>query len=89
MALGNWVDPGLELKDIAALLDEDANQVGKWGIQDVSPFEWLAYLAEEVGSLSKAISEAHYRNGSLDEIFKEAIQVSTLARKIAKMSKGY
>lgn len=89
MALSNWIDPGLELKDIAALLDEDANQVGKWGIQDVSPFKWLAYLMEEVGELAEAITDAEYRDGSMDKIHKEAIQVSTLARKIAKMSKGY
>lgn len=89
MALDNWIDPELELKDIAALLDEDARQVAKWGIQERSPFEWLAYLVEEVGELAEAIVEAEYRNGTLDQIFKEAIEISTLARKIAKMSKGY
>lgn len=88
MALDNWVDPGLELKDIAALLDEDARQVGKWGIQDVSPFKWLAFLMEEVGELAQAITDAEY-DGSMDKIYEEAIQVATLARKMAKMSKGY
>lgn len=94
VALNNWVDPGLELKDVAALLDEDARQVAKWGIQDRSPFKWLAYLVEEVGELAEAIIEADCKGGdlnkkALDQIHKEAIQAATLARKIAKMSKGY
>jgi len=56
------------------------------GIQNRTPFEWLAYLTEEVGELGKAISEAHYRNGHWAEVKREAIQVATLALKIAEMA---
>jgi NTP pyrophosphatase (non-canonical NTP hydrolase) len=65
---------------------ENMRQIGKWGIQDRSSFEWMTYLTEEVGELAEAISEYEYRGESTDNIFKEAIQVATLALKIAEMS---
>lgn len=86
MSLPEWKDPGLGIADLAFLLDEDLNQREKWGIQVRTPFEWLAYLVEEVGELAEAISEAHYRGGAIEKIALEAIQASTLALKIAKMS---
>ena len=52
-------------------------------------FEWLAYLTEELGSLSKAVSEAYYRNGPWQRARQEAIQVATLALKIAEMVKAH
>ena len=64
---------------------ENRNQLKKWGVQTHSSFEWLAYLTEEVGEVSKAISEYEYRNGTKEEIVKEAIQAATLALKIAEM----
>jgi NTP pyrophosphatase (non-canonical NTP hydrolase) len=72
---------------VQAVQNENLRQVGKWGIQDRSSFEWLTYLMEEVGELAEAISEYEYRGASMDSIFKEAIQVSTLALKIAEMSR--
>lgn len=58
--------------------DENVRQLMKWGAQDRSPFEWLAYLTEEVG-------EHHYRSGAASDVVDEAIQVVTLAAKIAEM----
>lgn len=67
------------------IVNEHHKQIQKWGIQKRSSFEWLAYLTEEVGSLSKAISEYEYRNGTRAKVWHEAIQVTTLAIKIAEM----
>ena len=64
---------------------ENQIQVKKWGVQDRTPFEWLAYTTEELGELSQAISEHHYRRGSANNVVQEAIQVATLALKIAEM----
>jgi len=79
-----------QLKKIELLLQsvecENLRQVEKWGIQDRSSFEWLTYLTEEVGELAEAISEYEYRGATTEDIFKEAIQVATLALKIAEMN---
>lgn len=68
-----------------AVKRENARQVEKWGIQDCSPFEWLAYTTEELGELSQAISEWHYRHGDEESVIKGAIQTATLCLKIAEM----
>lgn len=79
----------LKLRDYEHLFrlvgDEHHRQIAKWGVQTVSSFEWLTYTAEELGSLAKAIGEHEYRRGSKEEVVKEAIQVATLALKIAEM----
>jgi NTP pyrophosphatase (non-canonical NTP hydrolase) len=78
----------LEKMDYLMILcsSENSRQLKKWDVQDRSPFEWLAYLSEEVGELSEAISEHHYdRGGQLCDVYTEAIQVATLALKIAEM----
>jgi len=64
---------------------EFPRQLKKWGVQDHSPFEWLAFLTEEVGELASEIAELEYRNGNHREVVAEAIQVATLALKIAEM----
>ena len=69
------------------IMEENAKQVEKWGIQVRSAFEWLTYTTEELGSLAKAISEYEYREGSKEKVVSEAIQVATLALKIAEMYK--
>lgn len=63
---------------------ESKKQIKKWGIQVCTPFEWLTYTTEELGELAKAISEWEYRDGSIEKIIKEAIQVATLSLKIAE-----
>lgn len=71
---------------IAPLLEqENINQLAKWGIQDHDPFQWLAFVVEEVGELSDAISEYHFRGGTPKECVRESIQAATLLLKIAEM----
>lgn len=66
---------------------ENVNQITKWGVQERSAFEWLAYTIEELGSLAKAISEYEYRGGLRESVVSEAFQVATLAIKIGEMYK--
>ena len=68
-----------------SLTVENLKQIKKWGIQKHTLPEWLMYITEELGELSKAISEFIYRMDNSHEIFNEAIQVATLALKIAEM----
>lgn len=70
-----------------ALAQESHEQLLKWGIQKHTLPEWLMYTIEELGELANAISEFMYRKGKPQEIFFEAIQVATLALKIAEMIK--
>lgn len=64
---------------------ENESQLIKWGVQIHTPFEWLTYTTEELGELAQAISEHYYRGQSKENVVKEAIQVATLALKIAEM----
>lgn len=66
---------------------ESFRQLEKWGIQKHTLPEWLMFTTEELGELANAISEFMYREGKPEEIFFEAIQVATLALKIAEMIK--
>jgi NTP pyrophosphatase (non-canonical NTP hydrolase) len=71
------------MPEICAMVKEEhSRQFKKWGVQKRTLFEWLAYLTEEVGELAEAISENEYRDGSTEEIKKEAVQVAALAFKI-------
>lgn len=67
------------------IMEENAIQVEKRGVQVRSAFEWLAYTMEELGELAEAISEHEYRGGSKEKVIAEAFQVATLALKIAEM----
>ena len=81
-----FADIGLDNKWIIRnVQQESARQILKWGYQIHTVFEWLTYTTEELGSLAKAISENEYRNGSKEKVVSEAVQVATLALKIAKM----
>jgi NTP pyrophosphatase (non-canonical NTP hydrolase) len=81
------IDQNLQSIDylINLVMLENLRQREKWGVQERTPFEWLAYLTEEVGELAKAISEKNYRDGCIANIIDEAIQVATLSLKIAEM----
>lgn len=70
---------------LSKIHEENTRQITKWGIQTHSAFEWLAYITEELGELSEAISEHEYTGGSKEKVVLEAIQVATLALKIAEM----
>jgi len=47
-------------------------------------FEWIAHLTEKVGLLSQAVSRAYYCDGSWADARDKAIEVATLALKIAE-----
>ena len=72
-------------KIVPMLLQENQNQLKKWGIQDRLPSEWIMFATEELGELAEAIGEWNYRCGATEDVVKEAIQVATLALKIAEM----
>ncbi len=82
-----YKDQGLRNRNwiLEKIQGESIFQIKKWGIQTHDPFEWLAYTTEELGELSEAIQEYEYRDGPMEEIVKEAVQVATLALKIAEM----
>ena len=84
----NVTDKRLEtIEDlIGMVLAENKRQVEKHGVVSKSPYEWLAYLTEEVGEVSDALQSVEYRNGDWKKVREEAIQVATLALKIAEMS---
>ena len=73
---------------VASVLGEHRRQMAKWGVQDRTSFEWMTYLTEEVGELAEAISEYEYRGAEVVDIWAEAIQVATLALKVAEMALG-
>ena len=81
-----WIDPGLIATDICLLQHEDDNQMCTWGIQKHAPAIWMLILSEEVGELAKTILEHEVDGLNPEDIQKEAIQVATLALKIAKMA---
>lgn len=70
---------------VKCVKDESNRQLKKWGIQTVTPFEWMTYLTEEIGELAQAISEFEYGRGPKKNVFEEAIQAATLILKIAEM----
>lgn len=76
------IDTDWILKKIHA---ENRRQLRKWGVQSRTAFEWITYTTEELGELANAIGEYEYRDGAIGEVVKEAIQVATLALKIAEM----
>ena len=87
--MNRYIDRGLEDDKwiLANIQNENENQVEKWGIQCVTAFEWLTYTTEELGELAQAINEYEYRDGTAEQIVKEAIQLATLALKIAEIFK--
>ena len=64
---------------------ENYYQLDKWEVQTRTPFEWMNYTTEELGELAEAISNYVYSNGPAEHVIREAIQVATLALKIAEM----
>jgi len=89
LIMNRYIDRGLEDDKwiLANIQNENENQVEKWGIQCVTAFEWLTYTTEELGELAQAIKEYEYRDGTAEQIVKEAIQLATLALKIAEIFK--
>ena len=73
---------------IFADIDAEHQQVlGKWGVQVHEKKWWLIFLFEEFGELAKALAEYNFRQGPIDDVYDEAIQVATLSIKIYRMAK--
>lgn len=67
---------------------ENSFQLRKWGKQTHNLPEWMLILNEEVGELNKAVLEQELQGiEGIVTIRTEAIQVATLALKIAEMIK--
>lgn len=76
-------------RDVAwpLIRDESNAQYKKWGCRQHHMFDWLAFITEENGELSQAMSKYLYRGGDLEAVMKEAVQAATLAIKVACMVK--
>lgn len=81
-----WTDFGLSDRTLDFIREEDIRQLEKWGEQTHTPAEWLMFMTEESGELAEAIAEWWFRDGTLEDVQKEAVQVATLAIKIAYMA---
>ncbi|EKO04744.1 MazG-like family protein [Leptospira interrogans] len=69
-------------KIIQEILGEREKQDQKWGEQNHNPIEWCAILVEEVGEVSKAALETHFKydgKNDLSEYREELIQVAAVA----------
>jgi NTP pyrophosphatase (non-canonical NTP hydrolase) len=81
LAFDHWDDL------LKLVVEENERQLEKWGFQNHDPFRWFTFLAEEVGELAAEIADnAWDRKDATDAtVAIEAIQVATLALKIAEM----
>ncbi len=63
------------------VMQERQRQDEKWGVQNHSPFVWLAILGEEVGEANKAAVDAHFMHKvpNYGEYRAELIQVAAVA----------
>jgi hypothetical protein len=84
-----WTDPNSKPLLNGALRSEieseNHRQLMKWGVQTHTPAEWLLILAEEFGELSKEVCDTNWNLTISPNLREEAIQVATLALKIAEM----
>jgi len=90
MIIANEIWTDTQLKNSIFFDDlktENLRQLNKWGVQSHDIFRWLAFLVEEIGELSEAISEYTFREGKLRNIRREAIEASVLALKISDMAR--
>ncbi len=70
---------------VEKVVAENTRQIKKWGVQNMPLADWIAVLNEEVGEVSKQYLEATYGADSYEKIADEAIQVATIALKIAEI----
>jgi NTP pyrophosphatase (non-canonical NTP hydrolase) len=64
----------MDEKFLNLILDERKRQDEKWGVQDHTPFKWVAILAEEFGEVAKAAYEK-----KPDEYLTEIVQVAAVS----------
>ncbi len=68
------------------VFDENIAQQLKWGRQTHTIAEWALILSEEYGELMKEMCESHFQRVHRPNLRTEAIQLATLALKVAEMS---
>ncbi|WP_017860442.1 MazG-like family protein [Leptospira interrogans] len=64
------------------ILEERKKQDQQWGEQNHVPIEWCAILVEEVGEVSKAALETHFKYGGKNDYIEyrnELIQVAAVS----------
>jgi len=71
----------------AMIDDERRSQLKKWHYQKHTMSDWLLFIAEEVGELAEAIGDYKFRDGDIERVAEEAVQVSTLANLVACLCK--
>jgi hypothetical protein len=69
---------------------EHLKQIKKHGINRYYSYQWLSHLTKQVGQLADAVECSEYIHGAPKiyrdtEVVKQAIEVATLALKIAEM----
>lgn len=81
-----YIGTETNIKDFIGMIQaENQRQLDKWGIQDRTPFEWIAYIAEKFGEVVTAVCEHEYRGADVRHIQKENIQLMTLCLKLLEM----
>ena len=81
----------LKLKNSEWLINEvkieNVRQIVKHGEENVTASEWISYLTEEIGELAQAVNDNKFNDTVITKkhVTYEAIQVATLALKIAEM----
>lgn len=70
-----------ENRALHLIISEREVQLSSWGKQEHEPHWWKLILDEEVGELSKAILEDHFKypNANPADINRELIQVAAVA----------
>ena len=68
-------------------ISHELNRVlSRWGKQSLTLFDWVSVLGEEYGELCRAVNVYEFETGatgSLDNLYKEAVQVAAVAVHIA------
>lgn len=68
---------------VESAVEEMVSQDCKWGPdRDLSPFEWMAILMEEVGELSEASLHTVFGGPESGRMREEAVQVAAVALQI-------
>ena len=79
-----FIEPDSPLDDeLFAIVAELQRVRTKFGVQSLTLFDWACILGEEYGEVCRAINEEHFDAGQLSEVYKECIQVASVAVHIA------
>ena len=70
-------------------LNEQSEQVKKWGVQNHHPHKYLTILIEEVGEVGEAIlkTEEEGKTKTWDDVIEELVQVEAVAQSMIESIK--